>query len=147
MAQSRHSSLHRTCLLSGVKTTSHHKPLSDCRFFDRRLRDVRAPRTFSASKNYFSTHVKTCRDAINATWFRRPLTISRWTHQRPPHRAAAMWETQRSRRAIDNRSTTLVSTRRAARLVLNVRFCGRYWGQSGHRLVHRTCLLLTQSGH
>jgi hypothetical protein len=26
-------------------------------------------------------------------------------------------------------------------------FCGRYWGQSGHGVVRRTCLLMTQSGH
>ena len=29
----------------------------------------------------------------------------------------------------------------------NVRFCGRCWGLSGHRLLHCTCLLLTQSGN
>ena len=28
-----------------------------------------------------------------------------------------------------------------------IRFRGRYWGQSGHGLLRRTCLLLTQSGH
>jgi hypothetical protein len=28
-----------------------------------------------------------------------------------------------------------------------VRFRGRYWGQSGHDLLRRICLLLTQSGH
>ena len=28
-----------------------------------------------------------------------------------------------------------------------VRFCGRYWGQSGHWLLRRTCPLMTQSGH
>src|SRR5262249_22547161 len=28
-----------------------------------------------------------------------------------------------------------------------VRFRGRYWGNSGHDVLHRTCLLLTQSGH
>jgi hypothetical protein len=28
-----------------------------------------------------------------------------------------------------------------------IRFRGRYWGQSGHALLHRTCLLMTQSGH
>src|SRR5262249_27502750 len=41
---------------------------------------------------------------------------------------------------------------RAGRLTLtilltNVRFCGRYWGKSGHALLHCKCLLLTQSGH
>ena len=30
---------------------------------------------------------------------------------------------------------------------VNVRFYGRYWGESGHELVHCTCPLLTQSGH
>jgi hypothetical protein len=30
---------------------------------------------------------------------------------------------------------------------MNVRFCGRYWGQRRHALLHRTCLLLTQSEH
>jgi hypothetical protein len=29
----------------------------------------------------------------------------------------------------------------------HVRFCGRYWGQSGHALVQCVCLLMTQSGH
>jgi|RhiMethySRZTD1v2_1073278.scaffolds.fasta_scaffold59149_2 hypothetical protein len=29
----------------------------------------------------------------------------------------------------------------------DVRFHGRYWGQSGHAFLHCTCLLLTQSGH
>ena len=29
----------------------------------------------------------------------------------------------------------------------DVCFCGRYWGQSGHGLLRRTCLLMTQSGH
>ena len=29
----------------------------------------------------------------------------------------------------------------------DVRFFGRYWGQSGHAVLHCTCLLLTQSGH
>jgi hypothetical protein len=29
----------------------------------------------------------------------------------------------------------------------DVRFRGRYWGQSGHALLHCICLLLTQSGH
>ena len=28
-----------------------------------------------------------------------------------------------------------------------LRFRGRYWDKSGHELLHRTCLLLTQSGH
>jgi hypothetical protein len=28
-----------------------------------------------------------------------------------------------------------------------VRFRGRYWGQSGHRLLRRICPLVTQSGH
>ena len=31
--------------------------------------------------------------------------------------------------------------------IAGIRFCGRYWGQSGHGFVHRICLLLTQSGH
>ena len=30
---------------------------------------------------------------------------------------------------------------------LEVRFCGRYWVYSGHRLLQRICRLLTQSGH
>jgi hypothetical protein len=29
----------------------------------------------------------------------------------------------------------------------DVRFCGRCWGESGHGVLHRICLLLTQSGH
>jgi len=28
-----------------------------------------------------------------------------------------------------------------------IRFRGRYWGQSGHELVRCICLLMTQSGH
>jgi len=28
-----------------------------------------------------------------------------------------------------------------------IRFRGRYWGKSGHGLLQRICLLLTQSGH
>jgi hypothetical protein len=50
----------------------------------------------------------------------------------------------------DELSTTDRQTRldpMDARLVLNVRFCGCYWGQSGHDLLHCICLLLTQSGH
>src|SRR5262249_54348020 len=27
------------------------------------------------------------------------------------------------------------------------RFCGRYWGQSGHGVLQRKCLLMTHSGH
>ena len=30
---------------------------------------------------------------------------------------------------------------------LDVRFRGRYWGQSGHALLHCICPLMTQSGH
>ena len=29
----------------------------------------------------------------------------------------------------------------------DVRFRGRYWGQSGHALLHCICPLMTQSGH
>jgi hypothetical protein len=37
---------------------------------------------------------------------------------------------------------------RAARLLIfDVRFCGRYWVQSGHALLHCICPLMTQSGH
>jgi hypothetical protein len=28
-----------------------------------------------------------------------------------------------------------------------IRFRGRYWGQSGHALLHCICPLMTQSGH
>jgi hypothetical protein len=28
-----------------------------------------------------------------------------------------------------------------------IRFCGRYWKQSGHAVLHCICLLMTQSGH
>jgi hypothetical protein len=31
--------------------------------------------------------------------------------------------------------------------VREIRFRGRYWGQSGHDLLRRICPLLTQSGH
>jgi hypothetical protein len=31
--------------------------------------------------------------------------------------------------------------------IIGIRFCGRYWGQSGHAVLHCICLLLTQSGH
>ena len=31
--------------------------------------------------------------------------------------------------------------------VCGIRFRGRYWGQSGHDVLHCICLLLTQSGH
>ena len=37
--------------------------------------------------------------------------------------------------------------RRFEDLEANVRFRGRYWGQSGHDLVHCTRPLMTQSGH
>src|SRR5262245_40327859 len=32
-------------------------------------------------------------------------------------------------------------------ITFDVRFCGRYWRQSGHALLRCKCLLLTQSGH
>jgi hypothetical protein len=32
-------------------------------------------------------------------------------------------------------------------LSADVRFCRRYWGNSGHGLLHCKCLLVTQSGH
>ena len=36
---------------------------------------------------------------------------------------------------------------KAGMLFARVRFRGRYWVQSGHALLHRICLLMTQSGH
>jgi len=34
-----------------------------------------------------------------------------------------------------------------SRVAHDARYLGRYWGQSGHALLHCICLLMTQSGH
>ena len=36
---------------------------------------------------------------------------------------------------------------KAERPFAGIRFRGRYWGQSGHALLHCICPLITQSGH
>ena len=61
-----------------------------------------------------------------------PLTTSRWTSQRPPNRETDMWKSDDRDELLDR---------------VYVRFCGRYWGQSGHGLLRCICRLMTQGGH
>jgi hypothetical protein len=45
------------------------------------------------------------------------------------------------------RLIAFVTVRAAVSPFAGIRFRGRYWGQSGHALLHCRCPLMTQSGH